>query len=316
MNPKTTKAMMEASRWYAKLASDEVTEAEKKAWVQWKADDEENQLAWQRLEGVNQDFKKVSPRIAIQTLHAPNLERRKAIKQFAVFFTAGTVSYYTYSEKPWRGYLADNTTKKGEQRSLQLADGTQIYLNTDTAINVYFTDTERLIELVRGEVFVETGHEQSAVYRPFKVQTQHGVTQALGTQFIVRDFNTHSKVSVFEGSVNIKPQLEASAGHVLQQGESATLTQSQILVIGKARLTDSAWIKGMLVAYAMPLNAFIEELARYRTGILRCHPDVANLLISGSFPVKDSDEVLNKISQILPVQIDTYTRFWVNVNPA
>lgn len=308
--------MMEASRWYAKLASDEVTDAEKKAWIQWKADDEENQLAWQRLESVSQAFKKVSPRVAIQTLSAPNLERRKAIKHFAVFLTAGTVSYYTYSEKPWRGYLADNTTRKGEQRSLQLADGTQIYLNTDTAINVYYSDTERLVELVKGEIFVETGHEQSAVYRPLKVRTQHGLAQALGTQFIVRDFNTHSKVIVFEGSVNIKPQLQASAGHVLHQGESATLTQSQILLASKARLTDSAWVKGMLVAYAMPLNEFITELARYRTGVLRCHADVANLLISGSFPIKDSDEVLNKISQILPIQIDTYTRYWVNVNPA
>lgn len=308
--------MMEASRWYAKLASDEVTEAEKTAWVQWKVADEENQLAWQRLEGVNQAFKKVSPKIAIQTLSTPNLERRRAIKHLAVFLAAGTVSYYTYNEKPWRGYLADNATGKGEQKRLQLADGTLIHLNTDTAANVYFTETERLIELVKGEVFIETGHEQSAVYRPFKIRTRHGIAQALGTKFAVRDFNTHSKVSVFEGAVNVKPQHLASTAQVLNQGESVTFSQSQMLLTSKARVTDSAWIRGMLVAYAMPLSEFLAELTRYRTGVLRCHPSIANLLISGSFPIKDSDEVINKISQILPVQIETYTRYWINVNPA
>lgn len=315
VSPKTSKAMMEASRWYAKLASDEVSEAEMNAWTHWKSADEENKLAWQRLEDVNQAFKNVSPKIAFQTLNTPNLERRRAIKQLAVLFGAGTVAYYTYNEQPWRGYIADNVTKTGEQRNLQLADGTQIHLNTNSAINIHFSDSERLIELVKGEVLIETGHEQSAVYRPFKVRTQHGTAEALGTKFTVRDFDTHSKVSVFEGAVQIKPKQQA-ATILLNKGESATFNKAQSLSTGKARETDTAWTKGILVAYAMPLSEFVEELARYRTGILRCHPSIADLVISGSFPIQNSDEVLAKLSRILPVQVETYTRYWVNVVPA
>ena len=62
---------------------------------------------------------------------------------------------------PFHYWLADQRTATGEQRTLKLADGTQINLNTHSAIDVRFDEKRRLIVLQEGEILVETGHNDA-----------------------------------------------------------------------------------------------------------------------------------------------------------
>lgn len=218
-NPTNT-AMIEASRWYAKLASGEANTSEIKSWERWKAADENNRRAWQQLEEVNQQFKQISPQIGLKTLSLPvDSSRRYALKQMAILMMAGTAGYYAYREQPWRELVADYKTAVGEQREVMLADGTSLHLNTNSAIKIHFSQQERLIELIKGEVLIETGHEKSDIYRPFKVSTQHGLATALGTKFMVRDHIQHTTVSVFDGAVKIATK-HSNHSVTLQAGES------------------------------------------------------------------------------------------------
>ncbi len=307
--------MIEASRWYAKLAAGETNAAEIKSWESWKAADENNQRAWQQLEEVNQQFKQISPQIGLKTLSLPvDSGRRYALKQMAIFLAAGTVGYYGYREQPWRELVADYKTAVGEQREIMLADGTTLYLNTQSAVKIHFSEQERLIELIKGEILIETGHEKLAVYRPFKVSTQHGLATALGTKFTVRDHIQYTKVSVFDGAVKIAPN-DSNNTIILKAGESADFTTAKISAISKAKLTESAWSKGILAVYAMPLSEFITELSRYRKGILRCDPAIAHLRISGSFPTQDTDAILAKLTRTLPVKVESFTQYWINIRP-
>jgi transmembrane sensor len=54
-------------------------------------------------------------------------------------------------------------------------------------------------------------------------------------------------------------------------------------------------------------------LARYRSGVLRCDPQVADLLLTGSYPLDDSERVLSLLEDSLPVSIVRRTRYWVTV---
>ena len=54
---------------------------------------------------------------------------------------------------------------------------------------------------------------------------------------------------------------------------------------------------------------------RYRPGLIVCHPAIADLRLSGVFPVADTDKVLAALANSLPVQVRTRTRFWVTVEP-
>ena len=69
----------------------------------------------------------------------------------------------------------------------------------------------------------------------------------------------------------------------------------------------------MLVAAHMRLGDFLAELGRYRRGQLNCDPKVANLLISGTYPIDDTERVLDVLPLSLPVRVRRFTRYWVTV---
>lgn len=65
----------------------------------------------------------------------------------------------------------------------------------------------------------------------------------------------------------------------------------------------------------MPLGQFLDELGRHRRGVLRCDPAVAELPLTGVFPLADTDRVLAALQQSLPVEVYGVTRYWVTVRP-
>jgi len=69
-----------------------------------------------------------------------------------------------------------------------------------------------------------------------------------------------------------------------------------------------AWTQGMLVADKMRLADFATELSRYRSGIVRVDPTVANVRISGAYPVGDTDKALAMLVSTYPVDAMTRLR--------
>jgi transmembrane sensor len=76
-----------------------------------------------------------------------------------------------------------------------------------------------------------------------------------------------------------------------------------------------AWTDGVIVADRMPLGDLVAELDRYLPGRLRCDPTVASLPISGVFPLDQPARILAAIARTLPVQIDTWTSYWITLRP-
>lgn len=316
-----TPAMQQASDWYARWLSGEMDEQAKLAWQSWLDADEEHHRAWQQMERVQQYFNKVPGALALATLQAPpSAERRRLLKHMILLLAVSGSGYYAYREQPWRGMLADIRTQVGEQRKLTLEDGTRLHLNTDTAVNIVYSPTDRIVELVRGEVMVETAHENVRIYRPFSVVTQQGMVTALGTKFSVREWQQQQrdlvKVSVFEGMVDVRPKGSQARPVRVNARESLVFSASQVFAKTALKNTDMAWVNGLLVVYAMRLQDFAAELSRYQSGLLRCDPAVADLHISGSFPLNDIPAILQTIAQTLPVKAQRYTRFWTTLSPA
>lgn len=307
-----------ATHWYVRLHSEDVSEADRLEWQRWKEMRQENAAAWQRVEEVTGVFQGVPFTVGMVTLNRPlrSAGRRRALKQLAILAAAGAGGWLASSHEPWEGILADYSTATGEQREVVLADGTRIHLNTATAIDVAFDADQRLIRLIKGEVLIVTGHGSDARHQPpLIVQTRHGSGKSLGTQFSVRQFDARSRISVFEHAVEVVPSNNSNARLVLNAGESVEFNDVTIWSRGQSDATDLAWSKGFMVVDRMLLGAFLNELGRYRKGILRCDPAIATLRISGAFPLGDTDVVLSSIAHTLPLRIETYTRYWVNVRP-
>lgn len=245
--------------------------------------------------------------------------RRQALKTLGLALFAGGGAWLARDplRDVWQDWQADHHTARGERRSLMLADASRIDLDTGTAIDVRFDGAQRLVRLLRGRILVSTASDPAATaggaFRPFVVQTAQGRVRALGTRYSVRQYAQRSRVAVFEGAVEIHPDLDAQAPQLLRAGEQAWFTREAMEDVQRAAPGEAAWSAGMLAVQNMPLAMFIEELARYTPGRLQCAPDAGRLKVSGIYPLDDVERVLDMLQRTLPVDVDRLTRYWLTV---
>ena len=212
---------------------------------------------------------------------------------------------------PWQ---ADMRTGAGQRTRMTLTDGSRVELNSGTAIAVRFGDDERALHLLKGEILVTTA--QDAADRPFLVYTPQGRLHAQGTRFSVRALeDSDIGLAVFDGAVEIQPAQTSSAPLLLRAHEQTRFTRAMIAPVSPADDSDIAWTQGLLVAQDMPLSRFLGELARHRPGHLGHAPAVANLRVSGVYPLADTDQVLAVLEQTLPIKVWRVSRYWTSVQP-
>ncbi len=147
------------------------------------------------------------------------------------------------------------------------------------------------------------------------VTTDDGVAQALGTRYSVRQQAARTTVAVEEGAVLMRTKMSGQQ-LVLQAGQVSSMTQQEIGEATTVRESVWAWKQGQILADNMRLDDFITELSRYRTGFVSVDPAIAELRISGVFPVAKPDDVLASLTNSLPVSIHTVAHYWVKVGPA
>ena len=131
--------------------------------AQWRARSDQHEQAWRRALQVNDKFGLVPPQLGMSVLsERTELSRRRAIKSLVLLMTVVPAGVAGYQVLPWREWQADYATRTGQQRTLTLNDGSELTLNTDTALDVRYDRTQRLIRLHRGELLIDTGADPAA----------------------------------------------------------------------------------------------------------------------------------------------------------
>ena len=301
----------EAADWMVRLHSGSATSEDRAALAGWRKRSAAHEQAWQRAQDFLGSFRDVPADIARTALERPNT-RRQMLAKLAVFAAAGPVAWAAWEEVPWREWQADYRTAVGEQREIRLADGTLLILNTATALNIDYSSTQRVVHLQSGEILIETAPDNAPTHRPFIVQTAAGQMQALGTRFTVRHDGTQSHIAVFEGAVEVRPADTASSLR-LAAGEQVSFSQNVLGQPTSAQASASSWRNGMLIVRQMRLADLVAELDRYRPGRLHCHAEVADMRVSGAFPVLDTERSLALLQDTFPLRIEAFTRYWVTL---
>ncbi|WP_232251294.1 FecR family protein [Janthinobacterium sp. 1_2014MBL_MicDiv] len=235
-----------------------------------------------------------------------NAPRRHAVKTLALLLACGASLYAFERHAPWRSWTADYRTGVNRRRVVTLSDGTQLTLNTSSAVNIDYSGEQRRIVLLAGEIFIATGKD--AAQRPFFVSTPHGGLQALGTRFTVRLHDAYASAGVLEGAVAVLAD-DGGQRLVLRPGEGAHFDSAGYHRQALAPY-GGAWLGGMLVARDMRLADFLAELTRYCEQPLSCAPGIASLRVSGSYPLADTDAILDAVCASLQLRRNTVTRFW------
>ncbi|MFJ3461491.1 FecR domain-containing protein [Achromobacter spanius] len=311
-----------AADWLTLLMSGEVGDAQHQQWRQWRQAHADHEAAWQHVEAVTGRMKSLerAPAYAALSPYGANGQpalaaRRRATRLLLWGGIATGAGLLGARTGIWQTSTADYRSGTGEQRNFTLEDGTRLTLNTDSTVNLHFDDTQRRILLVAGEIMIATRHEPArADPRPLLVATAEGTIRSLGTRFTVRQQAGWTQVAVQESAVEIAPR--SGNPRRLHAGEQTRFNRDAVEPAQSAEAHADAWTRGLLVADEQRLGDFLDEVGRYRTGILRVDPQIAGLRLSGVFPLADTDRILATLPSVLPVRVQWRTRYWASVMPA
>ncbi len=205
---------------------------------------------------------------------------------------------------------ADARTGTGEQRIVNLPDGSVVQLNTNSAIAFDYQPGARNIELLRGEAAFTVTPDKS---RPFRVKTSEGVARALGTRFIVRRYDDGASVSVTEHRVAVsfaESRRELKEGQRVSYSREGGLTSPTSVDVADA----DAWTRGRLIVVNRPLGEVIDELSRYHHGYMRISKDAGRLRVSGNFRTNDALAALEQIRKAVPIEISSISNVLIYIH--
>lgn len=319
--PLCTAVRDQAIAWFTLAQSGCMSEAEQRQLRLWRQANSEHERAWQRLSsiplGLQRHASALADPVARQLAgrrHDSDMDRRKALKVLVGFGLLGGLAWQG-RENPWvQGAMADYRTGTGQRTQRTLPDGTRLWLNTATAVDLHYTDSARELRLRYGEIEILTAHDGAG--RPFRVISEDAILQPLGTRFRVRRDNDGrgTRLAVSQGRVAAS-SLGGGEARVIEAGWQARIGAAGVTTPRQLDANEGAWVDGYLVAERMRLADFLAELDRYRPGLLRCDPAVAEIRLSGSYPLADTDQVLAMLADSLPVAVQRRTRYWVTVGP-
>jgi len=220
----------------------------------------------------------------------------------AASLAVAVVAGYLLRDALWPPTVV-HATVLGQQRSIALADGSVVMLNTDSRVSVRYGLRSRRLVLQRGEALFDVAHDVS---RPFTVEAGDGTVTALGTRFGVRNAPDAVTVTLAQGRVQV--QRPHAQMRVLRPDEQALLpaTGGGIALQSVDAATALGWTEGWLKFRRTPLAAVIAEANRYSAQPLSLgDPALADVPLSGSFRVGDNASIAAAAELIMPVRAQT-----------
>ncbi|MCW2294694.1 transmembrane sensor [Pseudomonas sp. BIGb0408] len=206
---------------------------------------------------------------------------------------------------------SDYRTGLGQQRTVELEDGSRIHLDSESAISVDYSDGQREVCLLAGQAFFEVAPDQA---RPFSVDARPLRITVTGTAFNVALRQTGLAVAVQHGSVRVEENDTTladalSAGDRLRwQRGSHEVTRDTLPVSQIA-----AWQKGQLVVRDARISDVLEELRPYLPGKVSLRDAaLGEQRITGVYALADPDAALRAVIQPYQGTVSIWTP-WLRV---
>ncbi len=217
------------------------------------------------------------------------------------------------------GQAGKYTTEAGQQRRVQLKDGSNVLLAAGTEL---LADQPRLVTLVKGEALFNV---KSDPKNPFRVRAEGRTITALGTEFDIRRYSKRVQVAVTEGAVEVAPEDalrdpspsavpgmthprdSAQPGSVrVEKGQETSYDFHGYIKPPQRSDPDQAigWTRGLFTYEGKPLEEVVEDVRRYYPKRIEIDPSVARLQYSGTVRQLTIEEWAKNLPQIFPVVVE------------
>ncbi|PRA54412.1 iron dicitrate transport regulator FecR [Ochrobactrum sp. MYb68] len=288
----------QAVDWLMQLQASPKDTAIVEACALWRASDARHELAFAKASRVFSDTRFLllqDTDFARTAARKPRYPVRAALSSMLLFgaLAGGFIAY----DGPMR-LRADAMSASNEMPIIKLEDGSTVQLNAGSAIAFDITDSERQVQLLRGEAYFIVAPDPQ---RPFTVRAANGEVTALGTEFDVKLKDGGADVVVTEHAVQVQTSATSSALNPLdtlqlEQGHGVFYNNKN--GIGQVAMIDpelaASWRRGHLVFENQPLEHVVEDIARHLPGrVMIASSDLAERRITGTFDLSAPSTALD-----------------------
>lgn len=299
---RVTNAETEAAAWHSRLGEPSVSTQTIKDFFAWRASPE-NAEAYRRCEQAWGESRKLAGAPAMQNAleealsRSPRstvLSRRRVMTGLIGVSAAVLVGFGAWA---WHQSRTVFATSVGEQRLVQLTDGSSVRLDTDSRIRVRFDGQRRAIDLEGGQALFNVAHDAD---RPFVVQAGSARVTAVGTVFDVRREGEDARVTLVSGIVEVTG---GAMTRRIEPGQQARVTPRGTQARPVDAQVETSWTEGRIVFRDTPLSVAVAEVNRYLTAKVELQAaDKAGALVNGVFRTGDRDAFVSTASQVFDLQ--------------
>jgi transmembrane sensor len=303
---RATAAEREASQWFTRLQTRLISTStleEFRLWRSVPAHDE----AYRRVEAMWSAAGTLQQDPAIDTAIASALNRRRLSvrRHTSATWAAGIAAGLALMVGTWiwhegRGQF---TTEIGEQRLVQLADGSSVRLDTASSMKVRFDGDRRLIDLESGQALFTVAHDPT---RPFIVRSGKAEVTAIGTVFDVRRQGDGALVTLVQGVVDVaRSGRPVGETRRLTVGDQARIASTGPAVVAVDPVVATSWVEGRLVFKGARLDQAVAEVNRYLVAPITLDASVTDTTrVNGVFKTGDREAFVAAVSDMFGLKVE------------
>ncbi len=251
------------------------------------------QSAWQKVESkINQKTKSKTKVFPIK----PFLKYAVAASVLLAVMFGGYKLFGTSSNN-----FVAFTNQSNQVKTLNLEDGTTIYLAKHTTIEYQENFKNNRNIKLEGEAFFDVHRDEN---HPFVIKTNYGDVEVLGTSFDVNTKNNKTTVSVKSGKVELR---NLNNKIILTKNESA-FSDGKV-VSNKSSVNENylAWKTGEFKFNNTPLEKVVNILNSYYDTTIELSKNInKNMPFSGEFKQENLDIVIDAITLSCNLTAETY----------
>ncbi|QKF59740.1 FecR family protein [Aliarcobacter lanthieri] len=291
-------------------------ENQKQEFQNWLLKDEIHQKTFNRIKFIHNISKSISDdnsKYLSQKVHK-KISKDKFLKKIKSFTTLAAsliilcfFSLKIYDEN-FKVEFSKTLVTDTKGIKLELPDGSNIFLDAKTNLEIEFYNGKRFVNLVNGRVMFEVAKDET---RPFIIKSDDISIEVVGTKFEVIHKEDITTINVEDGKVKTY-----YSKYLFDKQNQAILTKAQSLSykndIGAiSQIKDieiekiALWINNKIFLDKTKLKDAIEEFSKYNDVLVNySSKDIENYLITGEFSSTQLDIFLKTITKIYPLKVD------------
>lgn len=280
-------------------------QAEFEAWLA----DPANRAALEEAERLWGEIEPLRPHYQRETAPAAH-DRRGALGRIAAS-VAGIAVLGAGGYALLGGAVQSSTeaTGIGEQRTLNLADGSVLNLDAMTRVRVRLSAARRELVVEEGRIDIAVAHDKD---RPFFVQAGTRRVRVIGTQFTVAFLGGNAELAVREGIVALS-RADSGGGaswagdqFTLRAGEAANWTATSLTPVHAVPLDRiGEWRQRILSFDRASLREIAQQLGRYYPGRFDIDPQLAGERLTLRLEILDRERTLSLLAGLVGADVQS-----------